>query len=368
MPTLRSFSFGLLLALLVAPVPACSSGADEASADEDLGDPPVDDGLDDGFDDGLASSLDGDPNALAPIDPSVVDEPTDPSSKPRCDATAKAGKYCGSDHITGGAKNTLYSCSGPNTDAKALTVCAAGCVVQTGDDACKAPPIPTCDSTAKTGDYCGGDKVSYASPNTLYHCTGPGPATVVKVCSLGCVVNSGTDDTCKTATPTGPSSPAADACPHVATVLKWGLHPIASDRLRCAGITAARITQTIGYATASAGTHAQDGVYDGHAYSAATDLSVIGLTDAQVKVLVAKLDALGFAAFYRKPGYDGWPASEARHIHAVFAGAKMKSSLQSQIWDFLAGKNGLASHTTYTFYQPPADVKAYIKAIFLKAN
>lgn len=147
-----------------------------------------------------------------------------------------------------------------------------------------------------------------------------------------------------------------------------GLHPIASDRLRCAGITAARITQTIGNATASAGTHAQDGVYDGHAYSAATDLSVLGLTDAQVKVLVAKLDALGFAAFYRKPGYDGWPASEARHVHVVFAGAKMKSSLRSQIWDFLAGKNGLASHTTYTFYQPPADVKAYIKAIFSKAN
>lgn len=41
----------------------------------------------------------------------------------------------------------------------------------------------------------------------------------------------------------------------------------------------------------------------------------------------------------------------------------MKASLRSQIADFLAGKNGLASHTTYTFYQAPVDVKAYIKKI-----
>jgi len=364
---LRSLSFGLLLFALV---PACGSSDGEISAPEDFGDPPVDDGLDESFDDGLASSLDADPDALAPIIPGGVQEPpADPSTKPRCDATAKAGKYCGSDHIENGSKNTLYSCTGPNTDAKAVTVCASGCVVATGDDACKPPPVPTCDATAKTGDYCGGDKVSYASPNTLYHCAGPGPATVVKVCSLGCVVAAaGSDDYCKAAAPTGPSSPSADACPHNASVLKWGLHPIASDRLRCAGITAARITQTIGSAAASAGTHAQDGVYDGRAYSAATDLSVIGLTDAQVKVLIAKLDALGFAAFFRKPGSDGWPSSEARHVHVVFAGAKMKSSLQAQIWDFLAGKNGLASHSTYTFYQPPAEVKAYVKAIFLKAN
>jgi len=247
-------------------------------------------------------------------------------------------------------------------------VCAGGCVVSpTGaDGACAAAPTPTCDATAKTGDYCGGDKVSYASPNTLYHCAGPGKATVVKVCPAGCVVASaGTDDYCKATPPPG-ETPAAAACPHVAAILKWGLHPTASDRLRCAGITAARITQTIGSYGPSAGTHLQDGTVGGQPYSAATDLSVIGLTDAQVKVLVAKLDTLGFAAFFRNPGHDGW--SGARHIHAVFAGAKMKSSLQSQIADFLAGKNGLASHTTYSFYQPPADVKAYLKKIFDAAN
>ena len=111
-----------------------------------------------------------------------------------------------------------------------------------------------------------------------------------------------------------------------------------------------------------------DGVASGHPYSAATDISVRGLSDAQVRTLIARLDALGFAAFFRNPGHDGWPSSEVRHVHAVFAGARMKSSLRSQIADFLAGRNGLVSHSTYTFYQPPAAVKAEIRRIFEAAN
>lgn len=221
----------------------------------------------------------------------------------------------------------------------------------------------TCDSNAKTGDYCGGDKVTGGSKNTLYHCNGPGRATVIKVCSSGCSVNSSADDTCKIPVPSGPAS-----CAHVDATLRFGLHPVASDRLRCVGITAARITQTIGGAPASAGTHLQDGVASGHPYSAATDLSVRGLSDAQVRVLIARLDAMGFAAFFRNPGHDGWPSSELRHVHVVFAGARMKTSLRSQIGDFLAGKNGLASHSAYTFYQPPAAAKAYVRQIFDAAN
>ena len=41
-----------------------------------------------------------------------------------------------------------------------------------------AQATPTCDANAKTGDYCGGDKVEGADPATLYRCTGPGPAVV----------------------------------------------------------------------------------------------------------------------------------------------------------------------------------------------
>jgi len=365
---MRTSHLARLTFVLACVTSACVGGSMEdspATPEEESSDPEPRDDLDPAFDDGLGALLDGDLNAIAP--PVDSEDPT-PSATPRCDATATAGTYCSGDHIENGIKNTLYKCTGPNTDAKALSVCASGCVVAAaGADYCKAS-VPTCDATAKVGDYCGGDKVSYASPNTLYHCTGPSvPATVVKVCSAGCVVAPvGSDDYCKSTSTSG--SPSADACPHVSTILKWGLHPKASDRLRCVGITAARITQTIGSAAASAGTHAQDGVYDGYAYSAATDLSVSGLTDSQVKTLIARLDAIGFAAFYRKPCYDGWPCSEARHIHVVFAGAYMKSSLRSQIYDFLAGKNGLASHTTYSFYQPPAEVKAYIKKLFDAAN
>ena len=46
----------------------------------------------------------------------------------------------------------------------------------------------------------------------------------------------------------------------------------------------------------------------------------------------------------------------------------MKSSLRAQISDFFAGRNGLASHTTYRFYQPWSAVKAEIRRIFVAAN
>jgi hypothetical protein len=313
MPTSsRSFASYPLVVGLVACLAACGPSADDelvtpgpavdmAFDDEDA---HADDGLDPSFDDGLGAVLDMDEGVATPEE-------------------GDAG----------------------------------------GDAATVAAGSATCDSDAKTGDYCGGDKVSGGDKNTLYRCNGPGRATVLRRCSAGCSVNTGTDDTCKIPVPAGPAS-----CPHVSAVLRFGLHPLASDRLRCVGVTAARITQTIGGAQASAGTHLQDGVASGHPYSAATDLSVRGLTDAQVRVLVARLDAMGFAAFFRNPGRDGWPASEARHVHVVFAGARMKASLRAQIADFLAGKNGLASHTAYTFYMPPPDVKAYVKRIFDAAN
>jgi hypothetical protein len=145
------------------------------------------------------------------------------------------------------------------------------------------------------------------------------------------------------------ASPGFEISAHAA-ILRSGLHPRASDALRAAGVTADRITQTIGSAAASAGTHAQDGTVDGHAYSAATDISVRGLSDTQIKNLLARLAKVGFAAWFRFPGHDGWPASEVRHIHAVYANAKMKTSLRSQVRSWLVHRNGLVSNTTYTFY------------------
>lgn len=152
-----------------------------------------------------------------------------------------------------------------------------------------------------------------------------------------------------------------------AALLRSGLHPRASDGLRAAGVTASRITQTIGNAAASAGTHAQDGTVNGLPYSAATDISVTGLSDTQIRNLLSKLAKAGFAAWFRFPGHDGWPASEARHIHAVYANAKMKASLRSQVRSWLVGRNGLASNTLYTFYHWSAADTAVVRGKFTQS-
>lgn len=127
-----------------------------------------------------------------------------------------------------------------------------------------------------------------------------------------------------------------------APAVKWGIHPSASDRLRAAGVPASQVMRTIGSAAASAGTHGTDGYVNGQPYSCATDLSARGMSDAEVCGLLERLGRLGIAGWYRNPGHDGWPSSEIRHMHVVFAGAKMKSSLRSQINDYHLGRNALA--------------------------
>jgi hypothetical protein len=152
--------------------------------------------------------------------------------------------------------------------------------------------------------------------------------------------------------------------PTHAPSLKYGLHPEASDALRAIGWDADHISQTIGNAPASAGTHAQDSTEDGEPYSAATDLSVRNISDADMPAFLEQLGRLGFAAFFRNPGHDGWPATEARHVHAVYVACEMKQSLKNQVRDWLAGKNGLASHTTYTFYQWSDEAKATVQSLY----
>jgi hypothetical protein len=167
-----------------------------------------------------------------------------------------------------------------------------------------------------------------------------------------------------------PADPGADATPRFtahAALLKFGLHPRASDALRSIGVSASRIMQTIGNAPASAGTHAQDGTVNGHPYSAATDISVSGLSNTQIKNLLGKLATVGFAAWFRWPGHDGWPSSEVRHIHAVYANAKMKSALRSQVRSWLAGRNGLVSNTLYGFLHWTAAQKTAVRNKFAQS-
>jgi hypothetical protein len=162
-----------------------------------------------------------------------------------------------------------------------------------------------------------------------------------------------------------PSDPGWPTCPHRG-LLHAGLHPEASDRLRCAGVTSDRISQTIGSAPASAGYHAADGTADGLPYTAAVDLRTRDLSTAEIRALLGALAQHGFAAWYRQPGADGWPASEAPHIHAVFAGVVMKSQLRSQVRDYLVGRNGLSSHGAYRFYTPTAMELATVRLLFTR--
>jgi hypothetical protein len=92
------------------------------------------------------------------------------------------------------------------------------------------------------------------------------------------------------------------------------------------------------------------------------------MTDSQVRALLSRLADGGFAAFHRQPGRDGWPSSEARHIHAVYVGVPMKSQLRGQVNDWLNGRNGLASHSRYTFWQPSEAQKRAIRALYNRHN
>jgi hypothetical protein len=148
-------------------------------------------------------------------------------------------------------------------------------------------------------------------------------------------------------------------------LLKWGLHPRASDALRAAGVQAWRITQTIGNAPASAGYHAQDGTVNGRPYTAAVDLSVSGMTSTQIHNLLERLAKVGYAGWYRKSGSDGW--SGANHIHAVYANCKMKTQLRSQIRSWLVGRNGLVSNTIYKWHTFSALAKSVVKSKFAQS-
>lgn len=223
------------------------------------------------------------------------------------------------------------------------------------------PPPPRC-----TGSASGQSAIwtCTANRNARQRCVSGRVETVS--CPHGCVPQpSGTHDYCAPAPPPTPS--ALPACAR-RPLLHWGLHPDASDRLRCAGVPASRITQTIGYATASAGTHGPDGRANGLAYSAATDISTRGLSTTEIRTLLSRLADQGFAAWYRWPGHDGWPSSEAPHIHAIYVGCRMKSSLQAQVSDWLVGRNGLTTHWVYGFFTWSSAQRALVRAVYNRFN
>lgn len=149
-------------------------------------------------------------------------------------------------------------------------------------------------------------------------------------------------------------------------LLKAGLHPRASDALRAVGVTASQITQTVGDAPASAGVHLADGFVNGKAYTAAVDISTSGMTETQIHNLLEKLGKVGYAAWYRKTGVDGWFGS--KHIHGVYANCRMKEALRSQVRSWLVGRNGLVSNTIYTWHSFSTAAKVKVQAKFAQSG
>ena len=151
-----------------------------------------------------------------------------------------------------------------------------------------------------------------------------------------------------------------------APYLRAGLHPDASNALQYLKWPAARITQTVGSAAAAAGTHGRDGTASGRDYSAATDLSVRGMSDAEVKDLIEKMTEVGFIAYFRDTGKDGW--NGVRHVHAIWPGARMRTSLRNQVADWVVGKGALVSHTPCRFYQWSQCWRDAIKEVYVAHN
>jgi hypothetical protein len=144
-----------------------------------------------------------------------------------------------------------------------------------------------------------------------------------------------------------------------------GLHPDAYSRLQGLAV-AHRITQGINHSAERGNVHDTDGTLNGKPYTGAVDISVRCLTQAQIKSLLAGLANLGFAAWYRKAGKDGW--SGPPHIHAVWAGCRLKPILREQVEEWLDGKTGLFSNQVYQFWQASPELKENVRKLYRASN
>jgi len=144
-----------------------------------------------------------------------------------------------------------------------------------------------------------------------------------------------------------------------------GLHPDAYAALQSRAM-AHRITQGINHTVAIGNVHDTDGTINGVAYTGAVDISVRCLTSAQIRAMLAGLAELGFAAWYRNDGQDDW--SGPPHIHAVWAGCRLKPVLRRQVESWLGGGNGLGSGRQYTFWQPSPQMREIVRGMYRKSN
>ena len=144
-----------------------------------------------------------------------------------------------------------------------------------------------------------------------------------------------------------------------------GLHPDAYSRLQSLAL-AHRVTQGINHSADRGNVHDTDVTINGRPYTGAVDISVRCLSQAQIKSLLADLAGLGFAAWYRTAGHDGW--SGPPHIHAVWAGVRLKPILREQVEAWLEGRNGLGSNESYQFWQAPPEIKENVRKLYRISN
>ncbi len=105
---------------------------------------------------------------------------------------------------------------------------------------------------------------------------------------------------------------------------------------------------------------------NGKPYTGAVDISVRCLSQAQIRTLLSRLAEAGFAGWYRKDGQDGWTGPP--HIHAIWAGCRLKPVLQQQVKEWLAGGNGLFSNRPYQFWQPSAEIREKLGKLYRSLN
>jgi hypothetical protein len=144
-----------------------------------------------------------------------------------------------------------------------------------------------------------------------------------------------------------------------------GLYPDAYAALRGLNLEH-RITQGINHSADRGNVHDTDVTIDGKPYTAAVDISVRCLTETEIKELLADLAGLGFAGWYRRAGRDGWTGPP--HVHAVWAGCRLKPFLQYQIESWLEGDNGLGSNQPYRFWQPSEQMKDRVRGLYRRFN
>jgi hypothetical protein len=166
-----------------------------------------------------------------------------------------------------------------------------------------------------------------------------------------------------------PQSPTLPWSPEVRCNLNpahpGGLHPDAYAALQKLAL-GHRITQGLNESSDGGNVHYADGMVNGKPYTGAADISVRCLTTAQIKTLLERLAGAGFAGWYRKQGQDDWNGPP--HIHAVWAGCRLKPVLRKQVQDWLNGKNGLGSEHDYRFWQPSPQMKDEVRSLYSISN